>query len=94
MNEYKTDEQARRDALEIFMGGVDSVGGAQSVERFLRRQPLRQDTHLLAIGKAAANMSAGALRTCGDYIVDGLVITKHGHLHPRCLLYTSDAADE
>ena len=64
MNEYKTDEQARRDALEIFMGGVDSVGGAQSVERFLRRQPLRQDTHLLAIGKAAANMSVGALRTC------------------------------
>lgn len=83
MSKQKTDEHHRHKLLEIFLGGVESVRGFSAVHRFLRRQPLSKATHVLAIGKAAADMSRGALHACNEQIVDGLVITKHGHSHPQ-----------
>lgn len=83
MNGQETNERYRRDILEIFMAGLESVRGAIAVRRFLQRRPLRQETHLLAIGKAASDMALGALQACDEQIVAGLVITKHGHLHPQ-----------
>ena len=85
MTQQKTGEDYRQDVLDVFLAGVESVRGDGAVCQFLRRHPLRRKTHLLAIGKAAADMSAGALRACDEHIVDGLVITKHGHSNPQLL---------
>jgi len=50
------------------------------VARFLRGVPKRQrPTHALAVGKAAADMMAGAVDVLGNELCDALVITKHGH---------------
>jgi len=50
--------------------------------------------HLIAIGKAAAAMTRGALEVLGDTLVDGLVVSRHGHLDglddPRLTLLASD----
>ena len=85
MAQKKTSEHDRRDLLEVFLAGVGSVRGSNAVRRFLQHRPLQDETHLVSIGKAAADMSIGALQACGEQIVDGLVITKHGHLHPQLL---------
>ena len=40
--------------------------------------------HIVAAGKAACSMAAGAMRSLPDQIEDVLIITKYGHLEPVC----------
>ncbi len=61
---------------------LDAVGGRASVARHLVALPGdAHPTHAAAVGKAAADMMAGALDVVGPGVSDALVITKHGHAH-------------
>lgn len=72
--------QARQDLLTIYQAALAAVHGREAVSRDLRQHPLgRTPCRLVAIGKAAAAMTQGALDVLGDGIVEGLVITKYGH---------------
>lgn len=64
----------------LFKAGVDAVGGQQATQRTLQQFSLPNHVHLVALGKAADAMAAGALPVLGDKLVSGLVITKHQHL--------------
>jgi hydroxypyruvate reductase len=66
--------------LELFQVAIDRVNGAQAVRLALAGENCPAPLHLLAVGKAAAAMTVGALECCNPQIQDGLVITKHGHL--------------
>lgn len=59
---------------------IDAVGGRVAVGRYMRTiERERLPTHAVAVGKAAADMMAGALDVLGNDLRDALVITKHGH---------------
>lgn len=66
---------------ELFDHGVAAVGGELATSRAL--ESLNVDSvWLLAIGKAASSMTAGALAALGPRLRHGLVITKYDHLTP------------
>lgn len=69
---------ARKDLLDIFQAGVARVEGRHAVGSALRS--LAGEVSLIAIGKAAGSMTEGALEVLGGQVVDGLVISKPGHL--------------
>ncbi len=64
----------------LFQAGVDAVGGRQATTRSLQSFALPDKVHLVALGKAADAMAAGASSVLADKLVSGLVITKHDHL--------------
>lgn len=68
--------------MEIVSTALASVNGQAVVERFLasRTQHFQESTYVVAVGKAAAAMADGAIAILGDTILDGLVISKTGHL--------------
>ncbi|ASJ75322.1 glycerate kinase type-2 family protein [Granulosicoccus antarcticus] len=66
--------------IDLFQAGVDAVGGRQATARSLQQFPLPDRIHLVALGKAADSMAAGALSVLGDKLVSGLLVTKHDHL--------------
>ena len=66
--------------LSLFQAGVDAVGGHQATARSLQNFELPDRVYLVALGKAADAMAAGALTVLADKLVSGLVITKHNHL--------------
>ena len=66
--------------LAAHAAALDAVGGRAAVARRLASvDPARLPTHAVAVGKAAADMMAGALDAAGDTLVDALVLTKHDH---------------
>jgi len=69
----------RHDLLAAFHAGVEAVTGRRSVARFLRDHRLAGPVALAAVGKAAADMSRGALDALGDAVRSALLVTKHGH---------------
>ena len=73
------DQQAEQ-LRALFQAGVDAVGGRQATTRSLQNFALPDRVHLVALGKAADAMAAGALSILADKLVSGLVITKHDHL--------------
>lgn len=73
-------QSIRETLLQCYLAGIASVRGNDAVQRYLRQHPLGASLHLVAIGKAAVDMTLGAITVCDDLIHDGLVITKHGHL--------------
>jgi hydroxypyruvate reductase len=73
-------EQARRALLQIFQAALARVQGRAAVRRYLQANPLHAACSLLAIGKAAQSMALGAVDALGGRLVDGLVISKPGHL--------------
>ncbi len=74
-----TDQQAKT-LLSLFQAGVDAVGGRQATARSLQSFTLPDRVHLVALGKAADAMAAGASSVLADKLISGLVITKHDHL--------------
>ncbi len=78
----------RADLRGIYEAGLDRVRGFDAVRNYLEVRdsgsgdvPFLPYAHLVAVGKAASMMARGALdSSCGDRIIDGLVITKHGHV--------------
>ena len=75
--------RARRDLLAIFQAGLARVDGRSCVRASL--QTLQGDVSLIALGKAAEAMTLGALDVLGDRVIDGLVISKPGHLDKALL---------
>ncbi|MFC1684180.1 glycerate kinase [Pseudomonadota bacterium] len=69
----------RRDLLQIYQGALKAVDGHTCVRRALHGR-CKVPTSLVAIGKAAQAMTLGAVDALGDGVVDGLVISKQGHL--------------
>ncbi|MDE2090208.1 MAG: DUF4147 domain-containing protein [Gammaproteobacteria bacterium] len=67
----------------MLQAALAAVHGRVRVRDDLCRSPYRGEAHLVAIGKAAAAMSAGAYDALGERIVRGLVVTKHGHRTPE-----------
>ena len=66
--------------VDAHQAALDAVSGRPAVARYLRSVSGEQrPTHAAAVGKAAADMMAGALDVLGDQLRDALVITKHGH---------------
>ena len=73
-------DKIRSDLIQIFNHGIDRVRGRQAVVADLQNHPLSaENLYLIAIGKAASDMTLGALDVLGTRIKDGLVITKHRH---------------
>jgi glycerate 2-kinase len=73
--------KARSDLLSIYQAGVAAVDGRRAVREWLQVNPMAPDTvSLIAVGKAAAGMTRGALDVLGERVVDGLVVTKYGHV--------------
>ena len=77
-------EQARSELLDIFKAGLAAVEGRAVVARYLAQHPVAGACSLVALGKAAGAMALGALESLGEGVIDGLVISKPGHL-PRGL---------
>ncbi len=69
----------RQDFLAAHHSAIQAVGGRACVAAWLRTNSCSA-TYLVAIGKAAAAMTAGALDILGPQLDRLLVITKSGHL--------------
>lgn len=73
----------REQILNIYRAGLAAVEGRAVVREALRPYaPGSGPVWLVAIGKAAAAMAAGAQEILGPSLAQGLVITKHGHGDP------------
>jgi glycerate 2-kinase len=75
--------------LTLYAAALDAVEGRNCVRDYLQNHSLaEQPVVLLAMGKAAAAMAAGACEILGERVIDGLVVTKEGHADiplPACL---------
>lgn len=72
-------ETHRNNLLAILNTALKRVNGRKVVSDYLRAHPLQGKFYLIAVGKAAASMTDGALECLGEQLVRGLVITKFGH---------------
>jgi glycerate 2-kinase len=74
----------RRTHLQgIFASALKSVNGRRCTAAFLSTYPANQPVYLVATGKAAGAMAAGALDVLGDRLQRALVVTKAGHADTR-----------
>lgn len=71
MNNIKTD------LLDIFQTALSAVAGKQVVEKAIKHEKYAGRFHVIAIGKAADAMVQGL---SDENIIDGLIISKHGHI--------------
>jgi hydroxypyruvate reductase len=75
----------RNSLLEIYQAALKRVEGRGAVSNWLRHNPLRGRLNVIAIGKAAQSMAQGAHDVLGDRIVQGLILSKYGHIdHHWC----------
>lgn len=74
---------ARRDLLTIFQAALSRVEGRRCVRESLQGE--QQPVSLIALGKAAQSMAQGALDALGERVLDGLVVSKAGHLDEASL---------
>ena len=81
-------EKARNDLLEIYQAALSQVNGRAAVSDYLAANPLPGKWSVVAIGKAAQAMAQGALDHFGDRLLNGLVISKYGHIDPHWLSTT------
>ncbi|MDH3947787.1 MAG: DUF4147 domain-containing protein [Gammaproteobacteria bacterium] len=75
--------------LTLYAAALEAVEGRNCVRNYLQKHDLTdKPVVLLAMGKAAAAMAAGACEVLGERVIDGLVVTKEGHADmplPECL---------
>jgi glycerate 2-kinase len=72
----------RRLLLDIYAAALRAVDGRRAVrERLVRDRPAGP-VQVVAVGKAAAAMAAGAADALGDDLAAALVITRHGYADP------------
>lgn len=72
-------QTVRHHLLDIFNTALKAVEGRRCVADYLLTHPVGPSVWLIAIGKAAASMTEGALEVLGDNVQGGLVITKPGY---------------
>lgn len=78
---------ARAVLLAAYGAALQAVGGRQRTRDVLAEQTASANWRggrlgVVAIGKAAAHMLAGAFDTLGERVGRSLLITKHGHVEP------------
>jgi len=64
---------------DLYYAALNSVKGHNAVEHQLRQTPIEGDVVILAVGKAASSMMAGAKKCLSEQIHSALIITKFGH---------------
>ncbi len=70
----------RTQLLQLYQQMLEQSRGDVLVARALQTRPLKAEKIvLLAIGKAAASMTRGAMQVLGDRIVETRLVTKTGH---------------
>lgn len=72
-------DKCRADMLTIYRSALLAVNGRRCVSDWLTQHPDSDFCHIVAIGKAAAAMAAGALDGLGDRIDTALLITRQGY---------------
>jgi glycerate 2-kinase len=70
----------RKLLLDLYRSGVAAVHGRKVVRDWLTTRGNPGPYHLVAIGKAAAAMAAGALDAASDQLRSGLIITRYGYM--------------
>ena len=75
----------RKQLLSIYQNALDAVNGRKVVVNFFQKYSQTTPLALLAIGKAATQMAAGAFDIFGAQITHALIITKSGHLDKTLL---------
>lgn len=70
----------RKFLLDLFRQGLAAVDGRRCVHQRLKAHPPSGAIHLVALGKAADAMTAGALDAAASQLVAGLVVTRYGYL--------------
>ncbi|HEX5340429.1 MAG TPA: DUF4147 domain-containing protein [Gammaproteobacteria bacterium] len=65
--------------LELMQQGLAAVNGRNCVHSILQSRALPEKLYLVAIGKAADAMAAGAIDALGSRLRAGLVITRYGY---------------
>jgi glycerate 2-kinase len=75
----------RKDLYSIYRAALTTVDGRACVRAYLRVHPLSAPVAVLALGKAAAYMAAGAFDALGENIREALVISKYQHIPPGLL---------
>jgi glycerate 2-kinase len=74
-------QQLHRDAHGMIYEALESVKPQSAVRKALTALPDDcKSLYLLAIGKAAYSMAEAAAEILGDRIIEGIVITKYGHV--------------
>ena len=73
------ESMAEHPLKQMFDAAVDAVAGDRAVERALHSYSSEQ-VFLVAVGKAAAAMTHGAVNVLGERLIDGLVISKYDHI--------------
>ncbi len=68
--------------LDIYAAELHAVDGRSVVRHYLQHHPVRSTVDLVAIGKAAASMTQGALDVLDRDITRALIITKTGYCDP------------
>jgi hydroxypyruvate reductase len=74
----------RRSLLEILDAGLRAADGRRCVRDCLVEERPAGPIHLIAVGKCASAMAAGATDALGKDIVDGLIVTRHGYAGGHC----------
>jgi hydroxypyruvate reductase len=69
--------------LSLYHSALQAVHGRTQVAHYLRLHPLQTPLALIAIGKAAPQMTIGAFEVLNSQITHALLITKTGHLVPE-----------
>jgi len=69
----------RADAEWIARAAIDAVKPDEAVRRALQNAAFSDRVYLLAVGKAAWQMAAAAVRELQVPLTNGIVITKYGH---------------
>lgn len=65
--------------LQLFQRGLAAVNGRTCVNAALGGRSFAAPLYLVAVGKAADAMTAGALDAVGSQLRSGLVVTRYGH---------------
>ena len=71
--------QLRADAETIVRSAIEAVKPDEAVCRALKNATLSDGVYLVAVGKAAWQMAAAAVRELKKPLQDGIVITKYAH---------------
>jgi len=74
------DSPSRELLFDLLRQALAAVHGRVMVRDWLAGHPRPGPFHLVALGKAAAAMAAGALDAAGADLQSGLVVTRYGHL--------------
>ena len=72
-------ESPKTQIENAYRAALHAVHGSRVVQQHLRDKPAADLTHLIAVGKAAPAMAAGACEYSAGKAFQGLVITKYGH---------------